>query len=316
MALAVAVGFVLILVVMVAHSLSFDAPKEFWMQKGVLDSVDSQPVEGDSLYEAHEVTLISSAGYRVRGYLRVPREEGRWPAVIVIGGTNTGRMAAELFTPDDPYVILGLDYPWEGPRHLNWFQFLVRVFAVRRAMLLTPSAVMLGVDYLESRDDVDIGKLVFAGASFGAPLMVVAGALDQRAETVMSVYGGANFDGLLQGSLKVKPLWLRAGVAKVGAWLVSPLAPEKYVQRIAPRRTIIINGSRDDRIPRYSVELLYDSAGEPKQLIWLDEGHISSRDPELLERVLQAASGALNADEPDNTAEEGAARHENSLPRP
>ncbi len=283
-------------------ALSFDAPEEFRSQKGELAAVEMAAAGADSLYDALQITLVSSADYQVRGYLRVPRLRGCWPAVIVIGGTNTGRMAAELFTPEEPYVILGLDYPWDGPTSLSWWQFLIRVFAVRRAMLLTPSAVMLGADYLATREDVDMSGLVYAGASFGAQLITVAGALDERAGKVLIIYGGGDYAGLLRANLKVRPLWLRSGLARAGAWLVGAIEPLDYVGQIAPRETIIINGRRDDRIPVSSVEGLYQAAGEPKQLIWLDEGHISSRYPETIAPVLAAASRALD---PEVRSKEG-----------
>jgi fermentation-respiration switch protein FrsA (DUF1100 family) len=281
---------------LVLRALSFDSPQAFLTQKGELVSVESERLEGDSLYEAFQLRLVSSEGYSVGGHLRVPRQEGRWPVVIVIGGTNTGRMAAELFTPDSPYLILGLDYPWDGPTQLTWLQFLVRVFAVRRAMLLTPSAVMLGIDFVTGRSDVDPGRVVLAGASFGAQLITVAGALDQRAQSVLIIYGGGDYSELLNANLKVEPRWLRLGLARAGAWLLEPIEPLDYVSQIAPRRVVLINGREDDRIPHRCVERLYDAAGKPKRLIWLDEGHISSRNPELVARVLTAAAGALSTD--------------------
>jgi fermentation-respiration switch protein FrsA (DUF1100 family) len=57
---------------------------------------------------------------------------------------------------------------------------------------------------------------------------------------------------------------------------------------------ILINGLQDDRIPLHSVEAMYEAAGEPKELIWLDEGHISSRNTALLGRVLDASAAALD----------------------
>jgi hypothetical protein len=111
----------------VALSLRFDAPNDFWAQKGELERVLVSEAEGDSLYEAFELTMISSAGYEVRGYLRVPRAAGSWPALVVIGGVRTGKMAAELVTPPQPYVILGLDYPWDGPTQPSWWEFAIRV---------------------------------------------------------------------------------------------------------------------------------------------------------------------------------------------
>jgi hypothetical protein len=271
------------------YALAFDAPDQFLRQKGELAGVEVEAADGDSLYEAYNVGLTSSAGYGVRGYLRVPRAPGRWPSLIVIGGTNTGRLAAELVNPDSPYVILGLDYPWDGPTQLTWWQFLVRVLAVRRAMLLTPSAVMLGVDYLETRPEVDSTGVVLVGASFGAQLITVVGALEERAGPVLVIYGGGDYRTLLEANLNLRPRWLSSGLAGAGAWLLDPIEPLHYAPQVTPRPMIIINGSLDSRIPRQSVDTLFAAAREPKQLIW----HISSRDPALLERVLQAAVEAL-----------------------
>ncbi|UCC73782.1 MAG: hypothetical protein JSV86_04260 [Gemmatimonadota bacterium] len=276
-----------------SRALAFDAPDDFLRQKGELAAVEVEAAGGDSLYEAYRVTLASTAGYRVRGHLRVPQTVGRWPALIIIGGVNTGRMAAELVTPDSPYVILGLDYPWDGPTKLTWLQFLMRVLAVRRAMLLTPSAVMLAVDYLETRSDVDSTGVVLAGASFGAQLITVVGALDERPGPVLVIYGGGDYQVLLEANLKVRPRWLRSALARAGAWLLDPVEPLRYAAHVSPRPMILINGSLDSRIPRHSVDTLYAAARQPKRLIWLEEGHISSRNEALLERVLQAAVQAL-----------------------
>jgi fermentation-respiration switch protein FrsA (DUF1100 family) len=136
--------------------------------------------------------------------------------------------------------------------------------------------------------------MVLAGASFGAQLMIVAGAIDQRPAAVLSIYGGGDYGLLLRGSLSVRPLWLRGALAEAGEWLVAPLEPLDYVADIAPRPLVIINGRLDDRIPVRSVEALYEAAGEPKRLVWIDEGHISSRNIELIERVLQASVDALS----------------------
>ncbi len=274
-------------------ALAFDAPEEFLSQKGELAGVDVEAAAGDSLYQAYHVRLNSTAGYGVRGHLRVPRASGPWPSLIVIGGTNTGRMAAELVNPDSPYVILGLDYPWDGPTQLTWWQFLVRVLAVRRAMLLTPSAVMLGVDYLETRPEVDSTGVVLVGASFGAQLITVVGALEERAGPVLVIYGGGDYRTILEANLNLKPRWFSSAMARAGAWLLDPIEPLHYAADVSPRPMIIINGSQDSRIPADCVNMLFEAARQPKQLIWLEEGHISSRDPAMLERVLQAAVQAL-----------------------
>ncbi len=290
--------------VVLRRALAFDAPEQFWLQKGALASVELEPVGSDSLYQSFAVVLDSDAGYRVRGHLRVPHQEGRWPAIINLAGVRTGRMAAELIEPDTPYVILGLDYPWDGPTRLTAWQFVTRLFAIRRAMLLTPSATMLGIDFLTTRPDVESSAIVLAGASFGGQLAAVAGAVDERASAVLVVFGGGDYAELLKANLKVKPAWLRSLLASAGAALITPVEPLDYVGSISPRPLILINGERDTSIPRQSVEALYAAAREPKKLVWLDEGHIRPNNRELIQRVLRAAYEALSAaqrSEPEET---------------
>lgn len=276
------------------RSLAFEPPGQFWTEKGELAAADARATHSDSAYEEYELTLESSAGYRVRGYLRAPRRPGPWPAIIVLGGIDTGKMAARLINPDHPHVILGLDYPWEGSTRLTPVQFLMRVLAVRRAMLLTPSAVMLAIDYLETREEVADRPVSLVGASFGAPLATVAAALDDRTGPLILVYGGGDFEELIAANLPEVPGPIRRPVARIGAWLIKPIEPLRYVSAVAPHPVILINGKNDDRIPRYCVETLFSAAGDPKRLIWLDTGHISSRNEELLNRVLDAAVSALD----------------------
>ncbi len=286
------------------RALAFDEPEEFLQQKGQLSAVESVALAGDSLHAAYQLTLHSDAGYSVSGHLRVPRgaSEAPVPGLIVIGGVRTGRLGAELVTPQQPYVILGLDYPWDGPTRLTAWQFIVRLLDIRRAMLLTPSAVMLALDYLESRPDVEASQIVLVGSSFGAQLIVVAAALDPRGSPVMVIYGGGDYAELLRENLKVKPVWLRNVLAASGARLLAPLEPLDYVADIAPRPVVMINGIDDKKIPRRSVESLYGAAKQPKRLIWLPEGHISPRNPALLERVMLAAVEALAELEADSAA--------------
>jgi len=252
-----------------AHALAFDAPGGFLRQKGELVGVEEEPAEGDALHRAYQVTLTSSAGYSVRGHLRVPRRQGHWPALVAMGGVLTGRRTAELIQLAEP---------------------------IRRAMLLTPSAVLLAVDYLQRRPEVDSARVVLAGASFGALLMAVAGALDERASTVLLAYGGGDYAALLEGNLQRLPGWLRRPVARAGAWLVGPVEPLRYVAQVSPRRLIMINGPDDDWIPHHCVDVLYAAAREPKRLIWLEPGHVSSKDPESIERTVRAAAQALSVE--------------------
>jgi fermentation-respiration switch protein FrsA (DUF1100 family) len=54
------------------------------------------------------------------------------------------------------------------------------------------------------------------------------------------------------------------------------MAPERWAARIAPRPFMMVNARDDERMPRPNVERLFDSAQEPKALVWLPGGHVRS----------------------------------------
>jgi fermentation-respiration switch protein FrsA (DUF1100 family) len=67
-------------------------------------------------------------------------------------------------------------------------------------------------------------------------------------------------------------------IAGLATMLISGprLAPERWVADIAPRQLVMINALDDQRLPRESIELLYQSAREPKEMIWVAGGHVRS----------------------------------------
>ena len=54
------------------------------------------------------------------------------------------------------------------------------------------------------------------------------------------------------------------------------MAPERWAARIAPRPFMMVNARDDERMPRPNVERLFESAQEPKSLVWLPGGHVRS----------------------------------------
>ncbi len=60
---------------------------------------------------------------------------------------------------------------------------------------------------------------------------------------------------------------------RVNPIILSGYLPSAYVHKIAPRPLLFQNALNDDLIPRSSVEILYNTAGPPKQIIWYDCVH-------------------------------------------
>jgi hypothetical protein len=209
----------------------------------------------------------------------------RRPAVLVLGGYVTGRDAVRLIPESRGAVVAAMNYPYGGERRVDGLRILLEVPAIRRAVLDTPPAVMLAIDYLSSLPDVDPTRIEGVGVSLGAPFMVIAGALDPRLGRVWSIHGSGGSYGPLAANLRrsIRFAPARAAVAGLASLLVSGprLAPERWVGRIAPRPFVMLNARDDEQMPQPFVRRLYDSARQPKQIIWVPGGHVRAR-PEMV----------------------------------
>jgi dienelactone hydrolase len=247
-----------------------------------------------------------SQAVRVRGDnglavdLRVLRPGGevrRRPLVVLLGGHRTGRDAVDLLGAPGPFVVAALDYPYDGPeRPRGWRQSLATIPAARRALLDTPPAVLLALDWLVAQPWVDPARVELVGVSLGVPFAAVAGALDPRFGRVWLIHGGAGNREWLEHNLatKVESDRLRS-VAGGLAWLLAhgpTLEPAYWAPRIAPRPVIIIGAREDRRLPPPLVERLHAAAGVPKELIWLEGGHVDRR-PEAVQRLLDTVRARL-----------------------
>ncbi|MGH7546212.1 MAG: hypothetical protein ACREKI_08535 [Gemmatimonadota bacterium] len=275
----------------------FAGPETFFEMKGRIAAVETQPADSSDEERGYDVVIRSSEGWSVRGYLRVPATPPGTtrPGAIVLGGLGTGRRAAHLVRAEEPYVVLGLDYPWAGSRRPSLGEIVRKLPEIRHSVLRTPAALLLAADLLDGRADVRGEELVLIGASFGVPFAATAGALDPRFQTVLLLYGGGDSRNLILHNLERRYPAAPAWFADAAAALIAPVEPICYVSAIAPRRVVMVNGRRDERIPAESVRLLYDAAREPKTLVWLDAAHIHPRNDSLLQAIADTAVRVLEA---------------------
>jgi serine/threonine protein kinase/formylglycine-generating enzyme required for sulfatase activity len=119
----------------------------------------------------------------------------------------------------------------------------------------------LGLDYLATREDIDMERLVFIGTSWGsAGTGIVTAAVDQRYRSVIFIAGG-----IRAYEMKKLPE-------------VNPINFTPYIK--APK--LLLNGRYDEAFPLETVALpFYKLLREPKQLSLVDAGHV----PPLEKRV-------------------------------
>jgi len=276
-----------------------DPRPHFRARRGELVHVDEQAPRVSDAHSDVDVVLRSSSGLEVELALRRAHTLGadgaRVPAALVLGGLDTGRRAAELVPDAGGVLVAALSYPTRVKR----IESLADLAEARRALLDTPAAVLLAVDYLAGRAEVDSARIELVGVSLGAPFVCIAGALDERVARVWVVHGGGDPQLLLAHALQddlPPPLaWLGGHVLALAAH--GPLlAPERWVGGIAPRPFAMIQAEGDERIPPGSAEVLWEAAREPKQLERVPGGHADKLSEaelaELCAGVLRAIEAA------------------------
>jgi dienelactone hydrolase len=257
-----------------------DPLPHFLARRSSLATVAESAPELDRGYEVRQVRLTATSGLAVELTTRraVQDGTGRLPLVVILGGHHTGRDAVRMLGDTRGTVVAAVSYPFTGDPRPDAATFLREIPAIRAAFLDTPPALMLALDYLLRREDVDSGRVEAVGVSLGAPFVSIAGALDTRFTRVWVLHGsGGSFAPLemnMRRTIPFAPLrFAAAGLADV--IIAGPrLAPERWVPRIAPRPFMMVSADGDERLPRAAVEALYRSAREPKSLVWMPGRHV------------------------------------------
>jgi len=202
-----------------------------------------------------------------------------------------GAQRAMGFLGDTPGVMVAtISYPFTGDPRPDAVTFLREIPKIRAAFLDTPPAVMLALDYLTKRIDVDTTHVEAVGVSLGAPFMCIAGALDRRFSRVWALHGSGGSYVPLEANMKrtIRFAPLRAVAAGLANVIIDgpKLDPVRWVPRIAPRPFVMVNARDDERLPRSAVDALYASARQPKELIWMAGQHVHG-DKETIRRLVE-----------------------------
>jgi len=247
------------------------------------------------------VTLDTASGMRIDArVLRPAVQDAPLPAVVLLGGHRTGRDAVKLVGDPGQAVIVALDYPYHAPPFRSALSFFRAVGDIQNALLDTPPAASLVLDWLASEPWADTSRAELVGVSFGVPFVAVAGALDERFTRVWMIHGGAGNRGWIKHNLRerIPQDWLRPLVSSLVHLLIygNSFHTEDWAARIAPRPVVIIGARDDARLPEHKVLNLYHAAGQPKELIWTEGGHVDPRRPDLVHALLDIVRARLSAE--------------------
>ncbi|MFC1553425.1 alpha/beta hydrolase family protein [candidate division KSB1 bacterium] len=254
-----------------------------------IESVKVNQVFSDSVSSVLDIVLNTGKITDFRCYLRVPSGDGPYPVIVLPVGINTGKDVINLINNPEiirKYVILSLDYMYDGPTsNVPALEFVGLLPKIRQATFDTFSGILSAVDYLETRPDVDKDNIFIAGVSFGTFYSITAGALDKRFKAVVSLYGAGDISLIIKQNVPWGPDFTKGFLGFIASIIVLPFEPLNIADRISPRHFLMVNGKNDDFLPVDAVERLYNTAGEPKELIWLDTGHVFATKNELIAQL-------------------------------
>jgi hypothetical protein len=280
-------GFILVLIcfwVWFQIYLNQDYRHHFLKNKGGVAEVTENFKSEDSLFFNYEVRVQDSNGLTITCLVRSPKDKSRrHPGLLVMNGFDTGKDVISIFRSTEEAVLISFDWPYAGKRKFKGADIGLFLPRIRHAIIRSVSVVLTVIDYLASREDVDAEKIFVVGASFGAPFAVNAAAVDPRIKAVILLYGGGDIAKLVESSStkQVKTAWGRKLLGWFVAALLAPVEPLKYVEYIAPRPLLMINGRHDQSIFEESAELLFEQAHEPKEMIWLETQHAKPKMTDL-----------------------------------
>jgi dienelactone hydrolase len=240
------------------------------------------------------VRLRDARGLSVDLLLKRPvtvPDGARLPVVLLLGGHHTGRGAARLIPDTRGHAIAALSYPYQGKqRGLSILDLLRAAPSIRRAVLDTPPATRLALDWLLEQPWADSTRVEAVGASLGVPFMSVATALDPRITRLWLVHGAGDNRRQLSHALASRARWkpVRSVAVRAADALLAgdELSADRWVPRVAPRPVVMINATADERLPRVAVDALHAAARDPKTVIWMPGGHVQRTRPEIVRALV------------------------------
>ena len=206
---------------------------------------------------------------RVTALLSLPESGVKpYPLAIIQHGIGDKKdtdymMLGDSILSSKGFAVFRIDFAMHGERIKKKYKFKGIDYTLRDAIKQTVFDLRCGLDYLDTRSDIDTSETGFIGISLGGIAGTVFCGVDTRVEIpVICIAGGG--------------LRAMSGVDGFGDEITSmmaPIEPLNFVGKISPRPLLFINAEDDEVIPKPMSMLLHAKADEPKKIIWYQSGH-------------------------------------------
>lgn len=244
----------------------------------------------------HDLRFAGPRGQTVRAALSLPAEgSGPWPVLVVAGGFRTDLESLSLAGPHGTWALLAYGYPGT-PEAWRRGALLPKVPALRRAALGVPGELAGVMDW--ARRQPWAASVHYAGFSLGAILgpaaLAVAEARGVPVASSVLAFGGADLGLLFDRNVRV-PRLTRPAARFLTLSLLHPLDARHHLPRLTTR-TLLLQAHGDRFIPEASARLMAELKPFPKEVRWLEGGHMDPGDPAATARIVALCRDWLEAE--------------------
>lgn len=268
--------------------------EKFRQQKGELEQSRVLIRGADSVTVTQDFVLTNNRNDTIVGRIRVPRADGKFPAVILVAGVETGKDVVGMIEGHKDVIIVGIDYSLTVSYDVSRWSAIRTAFALRKTGFRMVPRVLLCLDWIFAHPLVDTSDVTLVAVSFGVFAGVPAAVADPRLKRLVVVQSGGDLYTIVAASSKSLRIPLPSWFAGwIGSWILAPFEPNRYIGAFAPRPLLIVSGESDAFFPRSSVQSLYEHAGEPKEWIQHEIGHVMPGERELILELTRIVADRL-----------------------
>jgi len=265
-----------------------DAAKTWAELQAVYAYDHSLPLEADitqtlnaGAYTTEKMTLRAVDDTKIPAILHRPNLEGPLPCILVLHGYGGDKESYStpiaILVALKGIAVMAIDARLHGERAeaatAMWSTDLAQS---RHAMVNTVIDNCRALDYLDTRDDIDHDRYMLLGLSMGGISGAVLAPVDQRIKSAILIVAGARLDLMYANSQHETMAGMRAAgiTTDMVAEATADCEPASFISHFAPRPLLFINGTEDQVIPPANAGFLHEAAGEPKEIIWYESGHV------------------------------------------
>ncbi|MFH1862723.1 MAG: hypothetical protein ABH878_07920 [bacterium] len=240
-------------------------------------------------FTQYHITFQSAHDETVTSYLFLPRPElfgpPPYPAILYLHGYGGDKEMDSLYievlgnllwTLEQPYALMGLDAQYHGEREVpDRDMYSLNFVQDRGGLAQTIIDHRRAIDYLATRGDMDLSQIHVMGGSMGGILGGILIGAEPRIVAASLIVGGGDWTQLVALSALPPAYPMREALNHHYETLpryFDPVDPMYLIGFAAGRGAVQMhNGIYDTIVP--TGQILFDAAGEPKEIYWYPCGH-------------------------------------------